>query len=120
MKKIIFFVIIMFAVSTLYAQVNISVSKIESNVDGSYKVYFIDNSNIYFSDHNNTKFVWYLSYKGKRISDYFYSNSNGNRNFYCTGFAWPNEIPNGYEKYVTAQIGKKSRPILKDRRDDDY
>lgn len=120
MKKIISLVIAMFAVFTFYAQSdNISVTKIEVNTDGSYKVYFVDSSNVYFSDHNATAFIWYLSYKGKRVSDYFYSNSNGSRSFSRTGFAWPDEVPVGHEKYVTAQIGKESESIHKDSRDDE-
>lgn len=118
MKNIISFVIAIFAVSILYAQSDvISVVKIECNADGSYKVYFIDNSNVYLSDYNNTNFIWYLSYKGKRCSDYFHSNSSGARNFSRTGFTWPDEVPIEHEKYVTAQIGKE--PVKRDRRDDD-
>ncbi len=119
MKKIISLIIAIFAVFTLYAQSDISVSRIERNTDGSYKVYFVDNSNVYLSDHNETAFTWYLSYKGKRVSDYFHSNSNGGRNFWRTGFAWPDEVPVGHEKYVTAQVGEEPRTIYKDRRDDD-
>ena len=120
MKKITSLVIAIFAVFTLYAQGDVSVSKIERNTDGSYKVYFVDNSNVYLSDHNETAFIWYLSYKGKRVSDYFHSNSNGYRSFWKAGFAWPDEVPVGYEKYVTAQIGKEPDPIHKDSRDDEY
>lgn len=119
MKNIISLVIAIFAVFALYAQSDVSVSKIERNTDGSYKVSFVDNSNVYLSDHNETAFIWYLSYKGKRVSDYFHSNSNGYRSFWKAGFAWPDEVPVGHEKYVTAQIGKESESIHKDSRDDE-
>ena len=117
MKKIISLIIAIFAAFTLYAQNDISVLEIERETDGSYKVHFVDNSNVYPTDNNQTAFTWYLSYKGKRVSDYFHSNSNGSRSFWRTGFAWPDEVPVGYEKYVTAQIGKEPEP--KDRRDDE-
>lgn len=121
MKKIILLFLVLCGASfALYAQSDVSVSKIERNTDGSYKVSFVDNSNVYLSDHNETAFIWYLSYKGKRVSDYFHSNSNGYRSFWKAGFAWPDEVPVGYEKYVTAQIGKEPEPIHKDSRDDEY
>jgi len=104
-----------------FSRSSISVVEISANVDkngvhdGSYSVKFRDNDNVYISDYNSTQFTWYLSYKGKRISDYVNSSSSGNRNFSVTAFAWPGEVPKGNEKYVIAQLGKE--PVKKDRRD---
>lgn len=62
-------------------------------------------------------FEWYLSYKGKRVSDYVKSIVRCLDSEQKIVFAWPNEVPKGYEKYVTVQFGRE--PIKKDRRDDD-
>jgi hypothetical protein len=124
MKKIVVIICLMIGIGTVaFSQSSISVVEIWANVDkngvhdGSYTVKFRDNDNVYLDDHNSTQFTWYLSYKGKRISDYVNSSSSGNRNFFATAFAWPDEVPKGNEKYVTAQLGKEPVNTKKNRRD---
>ena len=120
MKKTLFTLLFAGATTGLFAQSDISVSGIDySPATGKYTVKFRDNSNVYLSDHNSTAFTWYLSYKDKRVSDYFYDNSGGNRNFYKTVRPWPDEVPSGREEYVTAQLGREPRQHPKDPRDDE-
>lgn len=64
-------------------------------------------------------FEWYLSYKGKRVSDYYTDALRCGKTTSHTVFIWPGEVPNGYEKYVTVQLGRERKAIKKDRRDDD-
>lgn len=64
-----------------------------------------------------TSFKFYLSYKGKRISEYQSANSNYDYKFTCKCYVWPNIVPVGDEKYVCVQIG--TEPRKKDSRDDD-
>lgn len=118
MKKTFAVLIVLLLAISIKAQSNISVRYLEYDSErDEYKVHFLDADNVYLSDHYSTSFVWYLSYKDKRVSDYFTSSSNGGRQFWRVGFAWPGEVPKGHEKYVSAQIGKE--PRQKDRRDDD-
>lgn len=62
-------------------------------------------------------FEWYFSYKGKRISDYYTDAARCGRTVSHTAHFWPGEVPAGYEKYVTVQLGREKPK--KDRRDDD-
>lgn len=120
MKRFVFFLFYIAAHLGLAAQSDISVTGIDFDPQsGKYTVSFRDNSNPRLSDHNSTAFTWYLSYRGKRVSDYFFSNSSGRWNFSQAVFPWPDEIPAGCEKYVTAQIGREPTATSKDRRDDD-
>lgn len=64
-------------------------------------------------------FEWYLSYKGKRVSDYYTDALRCGKTTSHTVFIWPGEVPNGNEKYVTVQLGRERKAIKKDRRDDD-
>ena len=93
------------------------VSSITPQSDGSYLVSLF-NSN--YNDDGNTRtshhFYWYLSYKGKRVSDYYNNTIRCRKSEEVAAFAWPNEVPKGNERYVTVQLGKEPRP--KDRRDD--
>lgn len=106
-----------------FSQDGISIKKNEVNVDkngvhdGSYSVTFRDNTVRYLSDDHPNNFTWHLSYKGKRVSDYYYSTATSMSSFSVKAVAWPDIIPKGHEKYVTAQLGKE--PAKKDRRDDD-
>lgn len=65
-------------------------------------------------------FDWYFSYKGKRISDYYTDAARCGKTVSHTAHFWPGEVPAGYEKYITVQLGRERKPIKKDRRDDDY
>ena len=73
------------------------------------------------SDGDNSRdtytFEWYLSYKGKRVSDYYTEAIRCRRTASRTVYIWPETVPEGYEKFVTAQLGRESRK--KDPRDDD-
>jgi hypothetical protein len=122
MKTVIAFLGLFFAVSMLAsAQDNIEVRSIEVNKDihgvpnGSYKVSFRDNTVRYLYEDYPNNFTWYLSYKGKRVSDYYYSTATSMSTFSKTALTWPDAVPAGHEKYVTAQLGKE--PAKKDRRD---
>lgn len=102
---------------------NFEVREIKVNVDekgvpdGTYSVNMRDGTTRYINDsgwENNV--TWYLSYKGKRVSDYYHSVARSMSWFTVKSVAWPNEVPKGHEKYVTVQFGKE--PEKKDRRDD--
>lgn len=70
-------------------------------------------------ERNNYYFEWYLSYKGKRVSDYFSSSVSCRKKKTVSNiFAWPKSVPIGDEKYVTIQLGKEKSREAHDRRDD--
>ena len=50
-------------------------------------------------------FKWYISYKVKRVSDYYTEYIPCQQTASRTVYIWPDEVPNGYEKYVTVQLG---------------
>ena len=94
----------------------IVVSSITPQSNGSYDVV------LYNSNHDDDyncytyyRFEWYLSYKGKRVSDYFSSSIRCRKSSNKSVLPWPDEIPKGNEKYVTVQFGHE---IHRDRRDD--
>ncbi len=62
-------------------------------------------------------FEWYLSFKGKRISDYYSAAVRCNKTATQTVYFWPDTVKKGQEKYITVQLGRKGKK--KDRRDDD-
>lgn len=64
-------------------------------------------------------FEWYLSFKGKRVSDYYTDALRCGKTSSHTVYIWPGEVPNGYEKYITVQLGREQQKIQKNRRDDD-
>ncbi|MGM9774185.1 MAG: hypothetical protein ACI3Y2_03150 [Candidatus Egerieousia sp.] len=101
----------------------ISVDSIRLQNDGSY---LIELYNTNHSDPNDGvsyitsySFEWYLSYCGKRVSDYFKSTIRCLKSITKRVYAWPGKVPKGYEKYVTVQFGREHLPIKKDRRDND-
>ena len=94
----------------------IEVRAIEVQGDGSYSVELFNSNYGSSREVITNSFEWYLSYKGKRVSDYFKSSIRGRYTSIKTVWAWPNEVPKGYEKYVTVQFG---RDVKKDYRDDD-
>ena len=72
------------------------------------------------ADGNAIHFDVYLSYKGKRVSDYYSFGAPPGCNYGSasrTVTVWPDEVPEGHEKYVTVQTGRE--PAKRDRRDDD-
>lgn len=136
MKKSIFFILFMMGLGilTTQAQYNtlnviredyvtvsskegISVTSVTPNQDKSYTVALKNNNTNAVGEITSYCFDWYLSYKGKRVSDYFQETircgKTATRQVYC----WPGEVPSGYERYVTVQLGRE--PVKKDPRDDD-
>lgn len=102
---------------TIESHSGIEVRSITPQADGSYSV------ELFNSNYNNRgeqaiyTFDWYLSYKGKRVSDYNKSTLACRRSKQQAVWIWPDEVPKGYERYVSVQLGRE--PIFRDRRDDD-
>jgi len=71
--------------------------------------FFNRNNKDYTIDHKTVKytytFKWYLSYKGKRVSDYYIEYIPCQQTASRTVYIWPDEVPRGNEKYVTVQLG---------------
>ena len=92
------------------------------NPDKSVTVLF---ENINGNNYNNSgevityAFEWYLSYKGKRVSEYYTDAIRCGRTTSHTVYIWPEEVPNGNEKFITVQLGREQKKIPKNRRDDD-
>ena len=106
--------------NTKQSSVGISVSSIKPQYDGSYNVEFYNSNSSDRDDdtiyRTSFMFDWYLSYKGKRVSDYRQTTVRCRRSCTETIWAWPGEVPNGHESYVTVQFGRERKQ--KDRRDD--
>ena len=104
---------------TVQSHEGIVVKNITINDDKSLTVNF-ENANS--SNYSTTgtyvtnTFDWYLSYKGKRISDYYTEAIRCGQKSSHTVFYWPGEVPNGDEKYITVQLGRERKK--RDRRDD--
>ena len=89
-----------------------------SEDENGYSISFIDTQNVNRAvEQYATSFKFYLSYKGKRVSDYKSANSNYQYKFTEKCYTWPGTVPKGHEKYVSVQIG--TEPKKKDPRDDD-
>ena len=84
------------------------------NSDGSITVTFENINKHNYGEVVTNVFKWYLSYKGKRVSDYYTDalRENGYTTSH-TVFIWPGEVPNGNEKYITVQIGEEPKPQRK-------
>jgi hypothetical protein len=52
------------------------------------------------------------------VSDYFDTTIRCRKSGEKTVYAWPGDVPKGYEKYITVQFGREQKQIVKDRRDD--
>ena len=106
-----------------YTSSNMSAISVEiitpiSGDENCYEITFLDSQNVNRAvEQYATSFKFYLSYKGKRVSEYQSANSNYKYTFTYKCYAWPDMVPKGYEKYVTVQIGNE--PRKKDPRDDD-
>lgn len=100
----------------------IDINGITPQADGSYMVEFYNtNYNDPYdgvSYYTSYSFEWYLSYKGKRVSDYYKSTIRCRKSESKSVYSWPNEVPKGYERYVTVQFGREQVKVYKDRRDD--
>jgi hypothetical protein len=88
----------------------VSVIPISGDANG-YTIEFRDSQNVDRAiEQYATSFKFYLSYQGKRVSDYQQANSNYKYTFTCKCYVWPGKIPNGHEKYVSVQIGEEPKP----------
>ena len=133
MKRIFISVVSLFLCSLAFAQFTIVPSPEYVQIESSqgievkslvftgtkgYTVTFFNNNYSRSDERNSYSFDWYLSYKGKRVSDY-YSSSMFCRQQQIRSdiYAWPGSVPAGFEKYVTVQFGKE-KPN-RDRRDDE-
>lgn len=101
---------------TLESHSGIEVRSITPKFDGSYSVELFNTNYNNGNERATYTFYWYLSYKGKRVSDYNKSAIICRKSQQQTAWAWPGEIPQGYEKYVTVQLGREPAP--RDYRDD--
>lgn len=108
-------------------QMSSDVSNMEASINATadengYVVRFFNNSTTSYSGHPNeksaTRFTWYLSYKEKRVSDYYETLVIFQSAKKVTVYSWPGEVPRGHEKYVIVKFGKEQlAESPKDRRD---
>lgn len=104
--------------STIESSIGIEVTSISPQADGSYNVTFYNSNNdgYQYNEYITYSFDWYLSYKGKRCSDYYKSAIRERKSGIKQVFVWPGSIPKGNERYVTVQF--RSGLEEKDYRDD--
>lgn len=103
---------------TISSTQGISVNSITPNYNGSYSVNIGNSNRGNQGEITSYSFEWYLSYKGKRVSDYYHETIRCQQSSTRTVYCWPDEVPSGNERYVTVQLGQE--PAKRDRRDDDY
>ena len=100
----------------------INIELIQPQNDGSFliKLYNTNHNDPYdgVSYRTSYSFEWYLSYNGKRVSDYYRSTIRCRKEETKNVYAWPGNVPKGHERYVTVQFGREPIKITKDRRDD--
>ena len=88
----------------------VSITPIAGDANG-YSIEFRDAQNVDRAvEQYATSFKFYLSYQGKRVSDYQQANSNYKYTFTYKCYAWPGKVPSGHEKYVSVQIGEEPKP----------
>ena len=102
---------------TIKSKEGIVVQSTTVNEDKSITVTFMNSNYNNDGERNTYNFEWYLSYKGKRVSDYYTEAIRCRQTGSRTVYYWPNTVPAGHEKYVSVQLGRE--PRKKDRRDDD-
>ena len=102
---------------TINSKDGIVVQNVSANTDKSVTVTFMNTNYDRENERNTYTFEWYLSYKGKRVSDYYNEAVRCKHTTSRMVYIWPGEVPNGYEKYVSVQLGRE--PRKKDPRDDD-
>lgn len=102
---------------TIDSKEGIVVQSVYVNTDRSISVTFSNTNSDRENERDTYTFEWYLSYKGKRVSDYHTEAIRCKRTANRTVYIWPDEVPQGHEKYVTVQLGRE--PRKKDPRDDD-
>lgn len=102
----------------------IQVKSISPQTNGTYAVEFYNTNqnDPYYGVSYVTSycFDWYLSYCGKRVSDYYTSTIRCRKSESRAVYAWPNAVPKGDENYVTIQFGREQVEYQRDRRDDSY
>lgn len=103
--------------NTVSSTQGINVSSITPNQNHSYTVVLYNNNQSNRGEITSYNFEWYLSYKGKRVSDYYQETIRCGQSSSRTVYAWPGEVPVGNERFVAAQLGRQ--PAKKDPRDDD-
>lgn len=101
--------------TTIEEHSGISCSSITPQPDGSFKVVLYNSNRNEPDDITTYSFKWYLSYKGKRVSDYYQTNLRCRKSTTKTALCWPGEVPNEYLRYVTVQFGGE-----RNYRDDEY
>ena len=101
---------------TINSSEGIVVQDITVNQDKSLTVTLTNTNRSTSGEVKTYSFEWYLSYKGKRVSDYYTESLRCRKTASRTVYIWPNSVPAGYENYVTVQLGRE--PRKKDRRDD--
>ena len=102
---------------TINSKEGIVVQSVSANTDKSVTVTLLNTNYDRENERNTYTFEWYLSYKGKRVSDYYNEAVRCKYTATRKVYVWPGEVPNGYEKYVSVQLGRE--PRKKDPRDDD-
>lgn len=133
MKKLLLILcaVSLYTIANAQAYTQISIQSLERNTNRSHvgivvnsitpqggESYAVELYNANYNDegcHTSYAFDWYLSYKGKRVSDYYSSTIRCRKTEQRTVRCWPDEVPRGYESYVTVQFGREQAP--KDRRD---
>jgi len=119
-KKILLLTGLLISCFNLVAQ-EIPTPKIEinkdkfDNPDGTYYVSFYKTTSCNAT--GTIEFDFYLSYKGKRVSDHYHMRFCVSGRHGTNAITWPDEVPKGHERYVTVQLGRE--PAKKDHRDND-
>ena len=101
---------------TVNSSEGIVVQDVTVNQDKSLTVTLSNTNRSTSGEVKTYSFEWHLSYRGKRVSDYYTESLRCRKTTSRTVYIWPNSVPAGYEKYVTVQLGRE--PRKKDRRDD--
>lgn len=104
---------------TIESFAGIDINAISYSHSTGFSITFFNTNYNYQGERNNYSFDYYLSYKGKRVSDYFSTNISCRREKTISNiYVWPSTVPAGNEKYVTVQFGREKPK--RDRRDDEY
>ena len=105
---------------TVKSYQGIIVESTSVNPDKSISVVLKNSNTCDDSEIATYTFEWYLSFKGKRISDYYSSAVRCNKSETKTVYFWPDTVKARQEKYITVQLGREpQKPVKKDPRDDD-
>ncbi len=101
---------------TTESSTGIVVNSIAYQNEGTFVVVLENTNHSAYGTVTSNSFYWYLSYKGKRVSDYYQSTIRCGNTREANAVCWPSSVPSGYEKYVTVQLGREYEG--KNRRDD--